>query len=87
MYCNVYQRLAKRFIIYSVNDNNKQNPSGKGKSQDKFKTFYIHVLKTLGTFETTLTTKSNYLIEKLALPVPPASFLVINIRLIQCSEF
>ena len=40
----MYQHLA---TLYSVNHKNKQTASGKDKSQDKFKTFYIHVLKTL----------------------------------------
>ena len=47
IYCKTYQHLAKGFTLYSVNHKNKQTTSVKGKSQYKFNTFYIHVLKTL----------------------------------------
>ena len=34
----------KQFTLYSVNHENKQTVSEKDKSQDEYKTFYIHVL-------------------------------------------
>ena len=34
------------FTLYYLNYKNKQTISGKDKSQDKFKTSYIHELKT-----------------------------------------
>ena len=47
-----------------------------------FKASYISVLNHWKTFETTLTTESNNLPAKLALPYPPTSSLINNLILI-----
>ena len=39
IYCSIYQHLAKRLTLYSVNQ--KQTTSGKDKPQHKFRAFYI----------------------------------------------
>ena len=44
IYCSIYQHLTMRFTLHSVK--HKQITSGKDKWLVKFKTFYIHVLKT-----------------------------------------
>ena len=80
MYCNIYQHLAKPFTLHS--EKHKQITSDKNKSHNKSRTFYllyVMYLKHWKTFETTLTMKSNYLLEKLALSVHPESSCLINV--------
>ena len=80
MYCNIYQHLAKPFTLHS--EKHKQITSDKNKSHNKSRTFYllyVMYLKHWKTFETTLTMKSNYLLEKLALSLHPESSCLINV--------